>query len=314
MAIHQLSTHFASFFRRLNPGASFEATASSQYNTIKGLIEDRQGRAAVLSPVCFLQGSYKQQTAIYTINDVDIVVLCRLWHPAPVGVGSVGYGRNEIFDLIAAPLRADGRYVSKIRYGPNSMCIKVDLGIKVEILPVVYKADNNDSDKEPFRLYRPPHGQWEDGYARYHQQWLTIKNSANRTGGNFVPMIKILKHLRSLMKLEAVSFHLECLLFSVPDAYFLGSPADYIPAVFNYIASTPAATWYSRRCMTPCGDRDIFTAEEWSLAGWNGFHDILTRIWTRGSNLASQSADRAAGIEFWRIVLGEDYFPIQPTV
>ena len=79
MAVHQLSAHFVSFFLRLNPGSSFEAAASSQYNTIKGLIEDRQGYAAVLSPICFLQGSYKQQTAIYTINDVDIVVLCSLW-------------------------------------------------------------------------------------------------------------------------------------------------------------------------------------------------------------------------------------------
>jgi hypothetical protein len=142
----------------MNPGPTFEATASSQYNTIKGLIENRQGPAAALWPICFLQGSYKQQTAIYTINDVDIVALCQLWQPGSGGGG--GYGRDQIFDLIAAPLRADGRYASKVRYGANSMCVKVDLGIKVEILPVVYKAGNNDSDKEPFRLYRPGHCQW----------------------------------------------------------------------------------------------------------------------------------------------------------
>jgi hypothetical protein len=313
MAVHQLSAHFVSFFRRLNPGASFEATASSQYNTIKGLIEDRQGRAAVLSPVCFLQGSYKQQTAIYTINDVDIVVLCQLWQPATIGSGGVIYGRNEIFDLIAAPLRADWRYASKIRYGATSMCIKIDLGIKVEILPVVYKAGNYDSDKEPFRLYRPQHGQWEDGYARYHQAWLTAKNSADRTGGNFIPMIKVLKHLRSLVGLSAVSFHLECLLFFVPDAYFLGSPADYIPAVLNYIAGTPGDSWYRTRCMTPCGDRDVFTVEEWTLADWQAFHDAITRVWARGSKLANESPDRTAAIEVWRIVLGENYFPLQPS-
>src|ERR1700688_968866 len=104
MPVHQLSAHFTSLFRRLNPGTSFEETASSQYNTIKGLIEDRTGGAAALSPTCFLQGSYKQQTAIYTINDVDIVVLCNLWQPGSPGGFGKSYGRDEIFRIIAAPL------------------------------------------------------------------------------------------------------------------------------------------------------------------------------------------------------------------
>ena len=140
MATHSLPDHFSSFFRRLNPGLIFEATVSSQYNTIKGLIEDRTGLAASLSPVCFLQGSYRQQTAIYSINDVDIVVLCSLWQPGFGAGGGRSYGRNEIFDIIAAPLRNDGRYRTKVRFGPTSMCIKVDLSIKVEILPVVFKS------------------------------------------------------------------------------------------------------------------------------------------------------------------------------
>ncbi|MGB8978852.1 MAG: hypothetical protein WCC32_14270, partial [Terriglobales bacterium] len=198
MAIHALSQHFTSFFRRLNPGTSFEATASSQYNTIKDLIENPKGPAAALSPVCFLQGSYRQQTAIYSINDVDIVTLCRLWQPGSGGTGTRSFGRNEIFDIVAAPLKADRRYALKVRYGPQSMCIKVDLGIKVEILPVVYKTGNNDALHEPFRLYRPEKVDWEDGYARFHQQWLSWKNNQDKTGGTLIPMIKVMKHLRSL--------------------------------------------------------------------------------------------------------------------
>ncbi len=115
MAIHQLSRHFDRFFSRLNQGTSFEGIASSQYTTIKGLIENRQGPAAVLSPICFLQGSYRQQTALYNINDVDIVVLCQLWQPAAPG-GGPGWDRNQIFNTIAAPLLADGRYASKVRF------------------------------------------------------------------------------------------------------------------------------------------------------------------------------------------------------
>jgi hypothetical protein len=211
MAMHHLARHFRYFFSRLNPSPSFEQVASREYNTIKGLIESRSGPAAELSPMCFLQGSYRQQTAIYTINDVDIVVLCELWQPGFAGGFGRTYGRDAIFDIIAAPLLADGRYRQKVRYGPTSMCIKVDLGIKIEILPVVYKGGNSDPQVEPFRLYRPENQQWEDGYARYHQAHLSRKNAALRTGGNFIPAIKVLKHLRSRFALDAVSFHLECL-------------------------------------------------------------------------------------------------------
>ncbi|HEV3483086.1 MAG TPA: hypothetical protein VGR97_12250, partial [Candidatus Acidoferrales bacterium] len=62
---------------------------------------------------------------------------------------------------------------------------------------------------------------------------------------------------------------------------------------------------------TPCGERNIFVANEWTLASWQLFHNTLTKIWAKGSTLASQSADRTQAIEVWRIVFGEAYFPLQ---
>ena len=309
MAVFELSNHFDSFFRRLNPGASFEATASSEYNSIKGLIEDRNGLAKELRPRCFLQGSYKQDTAIYTINDVDVVALCEELSQGegPSGGGQT-YNRDNIFRIIAAPLLNDRRYRDKVRYHGGSMCIKVDLGIKVEILPAVYKRGNNDFTKEPFRIHRPGKG-WDDGYARYHQRWLSYKNRAEATGGNFVPLIKVVKHLRSHYRLDAVSFHIECLLYSLPDAVFRGSPADSISQVLNHIAATPADAWYGRYLPTPCGDgRDIFTAAEWSRPSWEAFHRLLT-VWARATRVATQALQRPQAIEAWQLLLGKDFFP-----
>lgn len=268
MAVHSLSRHFQSFFGRLNPGSSFEQTASSQHNTIRALIEDPNGAAAELSPTTFLQGSYRQQTAIYTINDVDIVVLCNLWYPGSPGGGGRSYGRDEIFRIIAAPLLADGRYRGKVRFGPQSMCIKIDLGIKVEILPVVFKAGTTDPGIEPFVLYRPERSQWEDGFARYHQILLSAKNSVARTQGNFIPAIKVFKHIRSRFGLTAVSFHIECLLYFLADGVFLGGPADCLASIFRAISTHKPEDWYRTRCMTPCGDRDIFTGTEWTTESW----------------------------------------------
>jgi hypothetical protein len=68
------------------------------------------------------------------------------------------------------------------------MCIKVDLGIKVEIMPVIFKFPPTDPNAEPFLLFRPRDGQWHDGYAREHQRWLSWKNA--RASNNFIPMIQ----------------------------------------------------------------------------------------------------------------------------
>jgi len=308
MAHHTLSDNFASFFNRLNPSPTFEQQAAREHKTITALLENPDGRAAELSPRCFLQGSYKQQTAIYTINDVDIVALCQLWNPGS-GTGR-SWSREEIMDTLAAPLRQDRRYKDKVDYHSGSMCIKLDLGIKVEILPVVYQTGNHDPQQEPFRLYRPEKGQWQDGYARYHQARLSWKNRQEKTEGNFIPAIKVFKHLRSQLALATVSFHIECLLFSLPDYLFLGSPADYIPALLGYIALTPASDWYGKRLKTPCGERDIFGASEWTWETWEQFHKAVS-VWAKCAHSANQAVDRDTAIEFWQLFLGADFFPKQ---
>jgi len=306
MAIHALTENFNRFSANLNPKGTFEEIASREYRSIKGLIEDKSGPAAVLSPNCFLQGSYKQATAIYTINDIDIVALCRLWYPG----GGTGkrWSRDEIFDAVAAPLRADKRYEAKTHYGPQSMCIKVDLGIRIEVLPVVLKAGNNDPSQEPFCLYRPEKGSWQEGYARFHQAYLSLKNQDIKTGGNFIPSVKVLKHLRSLYGLQSVSFHLECLLYVLPDDVFAGGAAEFIAGLLAYIARFTAEEWYEANIWTPCGDRKLFFPSEWSWESWSLFHRAA-RVWSAAAIAASTEQDRNSSISRWQELLGREFFP-----
>lgn len=306
MALLSLSENFRGFFGRLNPSPGFVARASSEHTTIIGLIEDRTGPAAELAPVCFLQGSYKQDTAIYTINDVDIVALCKLWWPPAPGSDARSYRRDDIFRIIASSLMSDGRYRDKVRYGPTSMCIKVDLGIKVEILPVVFKSGNRDPAVEPFILYRPSALNWAEGYARYHQQWLTDKNQ--RCAGNFVPAIKVIKHLRSQAGLNVASFHIECLLYSLQDRLYQGGPGEYVPNILRAIATFPANSWYLQRISTPCSERVIFTAEEWGADSWGQFHAHVV-WWSQSADRAAAAPVRERAIAEWKALLGDQFFP-----
>lgn len=310
MSMFALTDNFNYFFARLNPSPTFIQQASREHENIRSLIENSNGQAGVLSPKCFLQGSYKQDTAIYTINDVDIVVLCKLWQPGSKGTGATHWSRNEIFSTIAAPIVSDGRYRDKVRFNDKSMCIKIDLGIKIEILPVVYKAGNNDATTEPFRLFRPENQQWEDGYARYHQQLLSIKNRLDMTESNFKPAIKVFKHLRSLYNLDAVSFHIESLLYALPNILFFGNPADYIHRILTHILKWSADEWYITDIKTPCGERSLFTESEWTLASWRSFYRAIEH-WAKCADLACTTDNKNIAIEAWQLLLDKNYFPKQ---
>jgi hypothetical protein len=309
MATYALTENFRSFFGNLNPPAMTEQIAAAEYAAVKALIENRNGQAAALSPVCFLQGSYRQQTAIHTLHDIDIVALCELWQPGQTGAsGGPTWNRHQIFDTIAAPLISSARYRNRVRYNRTSMCIKVDAAMRLEILPVVYRLGNNDSANEPFRLYRPENQRWENGFARYHQNCLTWKNDAARTGGNFIPMIKVLKHVRALHNVPSVSFHIECLLFALSNDAFASGPADYIARVLNTIAARSADDWYGMNITTPCGDRALFTGTEWAYDAWTAFHQFVDNC-AALARLATQANDREKAIGLWQRLLGDQFFP-----
>ncbi len=118
----------------------------------------------------------------------------------------------------------------------------------------------------------------------------------------------MLKHIRSLFAIDAVSFHIECLLYSLPDQVFIGEPADYITKVLFAIAAKSADDWYQSRCMTPCGDRDIFMANEWRAADWLKFHEHLTKCATVAYRAANATAYNEA-VNAWQAVLGKGIFP-----
>ena len=321
MAVHTLSANFASFFGRLNPSATSEQRASSEYNSLKALLEGHPSLKGPLDPLCFLQGSYGGQTATHDISDIDIVFLCRnLSFPPNPQISGPGtaWSRDRIFGTIESAIRGDQRYASKlIPTKSTSMCIKLDLGIKVEILPVVRNGALAPGNNEPFYLWRPSAAQWEYGFAMRHREHLSYKNRAGTllgggTNANFIPMVKVIKHLRDLSGIDAVSFYIETLLHSLADHHFHGAPAEYIPAVLRAIAAITADQWYARRLDTPCGDRDIFTAIEWAPHSWITFHSAVSR-WALAAGAAAIQTDRSKAISGWQHLFGQNYFPAVTT-
>ncbi|MCH7754923.1 nucleotidyltransferase [candidate division KSB1 bacterium] len=174
--MHKLTENFTAFFKRINPSLSYEQIAARAQAQITNLIEDKAGPAGDLRIKCFLQGSYRRDTAIHTINDVDIVALCSLSHSSNANYNT----RNQIFGMIAKAIAKNKVYSDKIKYRNRSICIKILLeGVKIEILPALRMKGQNYTF-EPFYIFQPEigsNGNWIEAFARQHQKLCTKKNS-----------------------------------------------------------------------------------------------------------------------------------------
>lgn len=309
-----LSANFGAFFKRLNPSPTYVTLASQAQARIRGLLESRGGSAADLRVRCFLQGSYGRHTAIHTINDVDIVALC-----GPAWRDSANRTtRDQLFDVLSDAITADKAYRGKIRFGANSICIKVKLvGIKVEVLPALH-APGEAFQYEPFYMFRTGEGPrdegWEPAFGRYHQNRLTKKNSA--TDGSFIPLVKVLKHVRSIDELladgDAVSFHLECLLHAIRDYVYSGNILETIERVLGAIAGFGPDEAEGSGVLTPCRDKRLFSQTEWEIVAYDRFHQCALR-WHRLAREANASSNEDRAIDAWQELFGESYFPRNVT-
>ena len=195
MATYFLTKCFDYFFGKFNASPTMRSIASSQYNTVKCIISKIEAvplASSTLPASCRARMTAPPlSTQSMTWISLRFPVICHSQEAAgrvPThGIEIVSSQRSQL------PFGGDHQYVGKVHYASQSMCVKMDLGIKVEILPAVMKSGNTDPAIEPFILYRPETGIWEDGYARLHQGYLSVKNDTSNTGGNFIPMIKVFK-------------------------------------------------------------------------------------------------------------------------
>lgn len=309
-----LGANFAAFFKRLDPSPTYVSVASRAQARIRALVEDREGPAGDLRVGCFIQGSYGRRTAIHTINDVDIVALCGV----PWSENANRSTRDQVFTLIREAIASDGTYADKTRCGADSICVKVELAaMKLEVLPALH-APGKGFNYEPFYMFRPgedrhPMG-WVRAFGKYHQKRLSEKNGA--TGGSFIPMVKVLKHIRwntpSLSDADAASFHLECLLYAIQDSVYCASVPETIEGVLRAIAGLTPEKVLSSGVLTPCKDQQLFSPTEWSESAYVRFHGETVR-WYGLAARANASADRDEAVHVWQELLGDTYFPKEPA-
>ncbi len=246
------------------PADSTVARAKSIHESVRALLGDSDYAT-------LLQGSYKNDTALWDMNDVDLVAVSR-------GVVSGSFGRSmtggasvsweETFARIERRLQSDARYAGK--WQRKDKCIQLNTGVTIDIVPAVYVAS---PESDPVAIYSFRERRERQNWPRNHYEAGATKSRS--TSGAFKQTVRLFKAWRRATTTDskvAPSFYIECLLHAVWDGCFSNVGADAFVAVGRAIVDW---NYSARPVLRPGGGDTIFTANEWDAPQFKLFQQKL---------------------------------------
>lgn len=232
--------------------------SSTTYNSIKNVLEAVGTPYAGKNYEVFLQGSYGNDTNIYSESDVDIVIkLDDCWQSDLSGLAEaqkaaysqayhsatythVDFKRDVLQVLTSA-------YGNQITCGDKAIAIaangnrrKADVIVAIQFRRYYKFLNTSDQSFTEGICFWNKAGQRIANYPGQHSNNLTKQHQA--TSSWLKPMIRVLKNVRGrcisdgLLKAgTAPSYYLEGLLYNVPTGKFGGSYQDCFTNAFNWI-------------------------------------------------------------------------------
>lgn len=248
----------------------------------------------------FLQGSYRNDTGVADLNDVDIVAVrtsltSSVFTNITSSTNSVSW--NSIFQAVQDALELSRHYKGKTKRGDK--CITVSTNFSADVVPAV-KIATDGSD--PIAIYSFRERTERKNYPRVHYQNNVAKQA--RTSDAYKQTVRLFKRwARNWFTATKIapSFYVECLVHSVPDRLFTGDGAVSFFLVGNHIVEniSPSAT-----VLSVAGDKDILVSSEWDAARYATFRRTLGQAVTLvGLALKASSAQSAR--TYWQQAFNE---------
>lgn len=239
----------------------------------------------------FLQGSYRNDTALRTMNDVDVVAVYR-----PITRRAMRFYQapdwEQLFARIEKKLQADPRYADK--WKRHDKCITVTTNINVDLVPAI---GHEAPDADPIVLYSFGQNAERQNWPRGHYESGCAKNAA--TGGIFKPAVRLFKRWAKCWfagSKIAPSYYVECLLFSLPDKLFTEDLAATFVVVGHAILERHA-DWggYSVRALPRlAGEGDLLTSAEWKKEAFVSFLETIRRSVIDAASALRETDPRSA--------------------
>ncbi|QNI04945.1 nucleotidyltransferase [Mycobacterium kubicae] len=277
-----------SLIDRYAAGPSVNRTAAVK--TLQENIRKALSEAAGAEFDTFLQGSYRNGTAVADINDVDIVALYDPWS-APINHSDW----ERLFQKVATILETSWRVTGAAKIGDK--CVRLSDSLKADVVPAISRSPY--STRDPIIIYSRSAWQERPNYPRTHYDNGVLKQKS--TQDTFKATVRLFKRwVRQYPGLDAPSFYIECAVHSVDSGHF----NSYLPLSFSGVALKIVE--YSRYSviMSVAGDKDILTSTEWDSYAFLEFQARL-RSDVRLVIEAMQASTVAEADRLWKLAFGE---------
>jgi len=292
MADHLISDAEIARYSRTPSLATVTAVASLQ-NAIRDVLGSEYET--------FLQGSYRNDTSIRDLNDVDIVAVLKGTFSGPFTGRAFPQPRTwpDIFGDVARRLATSASFRGKTSFG--NRCVRVTSSRQADVVPAVRITRY---DEDPIAIYSFREQKEKLSYPRTHYDNSVAKHK--RTGQTYKAVVRMFKNWAANhwpSGSVARSFHLESLVYSVPDDRF---SSDLGLAFFRiaYYIETLVPPSPAPVVLSVAGDKDILSAAEWNATDYARFHAQVGRSTTLlAAALEAKSQSEAS--KFWRAAFNE---------
>ena len=278
--------------------------SKNTYATIKRALEDTSANYASRNFEVFLQGSYGNDTNVFAESDVDVVI--RYDGAFFSDVRDLPADQQSAFSVC----RQDGTYPYYTFKSHVEAALVKAFGSSVKPGQKAFKIQADGSRRaadvvaafEYRRFYQ--FNSWADqrseigmafytssntliaNYPKQHSNNCTTKHQS--TGGNFKPLVRIFKNMRSKLVSDgsigegvAPSYFIEGLLYNVPDTQFSGTNfGQKVLSILTWLYQT------TDRANFVCANEQYHLLRDndpvcWPIANAAQFIDAVIQLWNK---------------------------------
>jgi hypothetical protein len=227
-------TYLWEVVRSIEPTQTQKNGAARSQNYLRDLLNT--GQMANRIEKSYLSGSYARDTAIYPLDDVDIIFVINpsYWNASPLWTVSTAFypPAEKVLESFANAIRY--RYPVSSVYGQRrSVCLVLN-HLDIDVVPAIQDRNNSKFIHIPDRNAT----QWIVSSPLLHSENATKVNQTY--GGRFKPLVKLLKYWNYNLPRTAQfkSFAIETLAVTLFQNIQLPSLQDGLKFFFDFIVST----------------------------------------------------------------------------
>lgn len=238
----------------------------------------------------FLQGSYRNNTAVADINDVDIVALYDPWSSPATDAAW-----QQLFSRTATILRNSALVSGTLTV--EDKCVKLVGALKADIVPAI--STTTFSSTDPIQIYSRRDREERPNFPRTHYSNGVAKQAATKDA--YKATVRLFKRwVRQYPRLTAPSFYIECAVHSVSTSEL----DTYLPLSFVSVALEIVGYERHKVIKSVAGDKDILFSTEWH---YDDFEAFQGKLLTDAKLVlhAIEASTRAEADRLWKLAFGE---------